>query len=150
MIYKYDFSVLGDNFYPSSIIDKIEGDFLVDSYFSPTDKNERKPSEEYGFGCMSFWHPKKFSTENRIVEYDLAFIEFIEKNYSMFVENGVNDLQIFIEIYFDGGQCNFEIFDKHLLKKLVQFGASLPISVYILKKRELRKWENEINMSWEE
>ena len=149
MIYKYYFSISGDNFYPETIIDKLQGDFLVDSFFNASDKTIYDKSIEYGYGGMSFWHPKKFSTESNIIEYEKAFIEFIEENYALFIENAIEALEIFMEIYYDGEQCNFEIFDKHLLKKLAQYGVSLPISVYILKKRDLRKWENEINASWE-
>lgn len=149
MIFKYYFSISGDNFYPDRIIDNIEGSFLVASYFKPSDKKFADKSDEYDYGGMSFWHPKKFSTRDSIIEYDESFIEFIEKNYSLFIANDVTDLQIFIEIYFDGGQCNFEIFDKVLLKKLANFDVSLPISVYVLKEEELQEWEEEIRLNWE-
>ena len=149
MIYKYNFSILGDNFYPEKIIDKIQGDFLVESFFNPTDKIEIDLPDVYGFGGMYFWHPQKFSTGENIMEYENGFIKFIEENYLLFIKNGVDDLQIFIEIYFDGGQCNFEIFNKELLKKLGNFGVSLPISVYILKKRQIHKWKKEIKLVWE-
>ncbi|RFS14939.1 hypothetical protein [Emticicia sp. C21] len=112
MIFKYTFSIFGDNFYPDTIIDKIQGDFLINSYFKPTDKKFINRPDEYDFGGMSFWNPKKFSTEGEIIKYEESFIDFIEKNYSLFTENGVNDLQIYIEIYYDGVQCNFEIFNR--------------------------------------
>ena len=56
MIYKYNFSILGDNFYPEKIIDKIQGDFLVESFYNPTDKIEIELTDVYGFGGMYFWH----------------------------------------------------------------------------------------------
>jgi hypothetical protein len=149
MIYKYHFSISGDNLYPEQIISKIQGDFIIDSYFNPTNMKFENSPDEYGYGGVSFWHPKKFSTEETIIPYEKGFIEFIHENYSLFIENGVDDLQIFIEIYFDGGQCNFEIFNKELLKKLANFGVSLPISVYVLKDAEIQEWENEIKLAWE-
>lgn len=149
MIFKYSFSISGDDFYPGKIISKIQGDFVVESYFNPTDIRAFGLPGAYGYGGISFWHPQKFSTEENIIEYEKGFIEFIEKNYQFFTENGVDDLQIFIEIYFDGGQCNFEVFNKELLKKLSNFGVSLPISLYVLKDEEIEKWENEIKLEWE-
>lgn len=149
MIYKYDFSISGGTFYPEKIISKIKGNFIVESCFSPIDKKSHNKEEEYGYGGISFWHPQKFSTEDSVIEYEKAFIEFIEKNYNTFIESGVDDLQIFIEIYFDGGQCNFEIFNRGLLKKLTNFGVSLPISVYVLKEEDIKKWEDEVKLVWE-
>lgn len=149
MVFKYNFSVSGDGFYPEKIIDRIDGDFIVDSFFSPTDKKPVKNAEEYSYGGMSFWHSKKFSTEDTIIEYENAFIRFIEKNYHVFVENGATEFEIFIEIYFDGGQCNFEIFNKDLLKQIGDFRVSLPISVYLLKNEEIQKWEDEVKLVWE-
>lgn len=148
MIYKYSFSISGDDFYPEKITDKIQGDFIVDSYFNPTDKKFNNKLDIYGYGGMSFWHPKKYSTENEIIKYEKAFVDFIEKNYCLFIENGVSDLDIFIEIYFDGGQCNFEIFNKELLKILANYDVSLPASVYILNDAKIQEWENEIKLNW--
>ena len=149
MIFKYRFSVEGDNFYPELILNNIQGDFVVDSYFNPTDKKVDNKPDEYGYGSFSFWHKNKFSTEDDIAEYEKDFIEFIEKNHSLFVENRATDFEIFIEIYFDGGQCNFEIFTKQLLKKIGDFKVSLPISVYLLKNEEIQRWEDEIRLVWE-
>ncbi|WP_270090340.1 hypothetical protein [Sphingobacterium sp. SYP-B4668] len=81
MIFKYRFSVAGDNFYPEVILNNIQGDFVVDSYFNPTDKKVDNKPDEYGYGNLSFWHKSKFSTEDEIAEYEKDFIEFIEKNH---------------------------------------------------------------------
>lgn len=141
-------SVSGSGFYPERIINEIQGDFIIDSYFKPTDKTFGDKSHEYGYGGISFWHPKKFSTEESISNYEKGFIEFIEENNKLFVENGVDSLEIYIEIYYDGEQCNFEIFNKELLARLKNFEVSLPISVYCLASAEIEGWEKEIKSSW--
>lgn len=146
MIYKYQLSISGDTLYPEKIINKIKGDFIIDSYFSPTDI--KPDNNKYGCGEILFWHPKKFSTENNIIEYEKEFIKFIEKNSILFTEE-VNSVEIFIEIYYDGGQCNFEIFNKDLLKKLTNFGVSIPLSIYVMEEKEVIEWENQINSNWE-
>lgn len=149
MIYKYSISISGDDFHPEKIIEEIQGNFVVNTYFNPTDKKPINTSEEYGYGSMSFWHPNKNSTEDELNKYEMSFVEFIEKNYTLFVKNGVKEFEIFVEIYFDGGQCNFEIFNKELLKKIGMLGVSLPISVYVLNNDEVQKWEDEIKLVWE-
>jgi hypothetical protein len=148
MIYKYNFSISGDCFDPEKVIERIQGDFIIVSSFRPTDKKFLNSSEEYGYGNISFWHKRKFSTDGLRIQYENDFIEFIVKNHSLFIENGANEFDIFLEIYFDGGQCNFEIFNKELLKKLSNIGVSLPISVYVLKRQKFNKWENEIKLDW--
>lgn len=148
MIYKYILSVSGDSFYPERTLGDIYGDFIIDSYFKPTDKKTVNNSEEYAYGSISFLHSKKFSTEYEILNYENDFIEFLKKNYSCFVKNGVTEFEIFMEVYFDGGQCNFEVFNKELLKSIGGFNVSLPISIYVLKKEEVKKWENEIKLIW--
>ena len=148
MIFKYDFSISGDNLYPEKIINKIQGNFIIDSYFRPTDKRLFNLPGTYGYGGMSFRHPKKFATEDNIREYEAAFVDFIEKNYNLLVEAGVDDFKIFMEIYYDGEQCNFEIFDKLTLNKLTQYSISIPVSVYFLSEQEVSEWENKIKQKW--
>jgi hypothetical protein len=149
MIYKYSLSISGEDFYPEKVLEKVQGSFVICSNFKPTDKKFTNSSDEYGYGGMSFWHPNKYSTEEQIIDYERGFIEFIEKNLNLFTENGAYEFEILIEIYFDGGQCNFEIFNNELLKKIGEFGISLPISVYVLKDEEIQKWEDEIKVAWE-
>lgn len=148
MIFKYNFSVFGDTFYPESIIQEVKGDFIIDSFFKPTDKKFEESSDEYGYGGISFWHPQKFSTEDKIENYEKEFVDFIEINYSLFIKNGVKEFEIYIEIYFDGEQCNFEIFNKDIMNKLGNIGVSLPTSIYVLKSEEIQKWEDEIKIVW--
>lgn len=146
MIYKYEFSVSGDYLRPESFIKSVEAGFIIDSYFKRDDK--KRNGEEYGYGSISFWHPQKFATVTRIKEYENSFVHFVERNYSLFTKHGGNDFQFLVEIYYDGGQCNFEIFNKDLLQRLGSMGISIPVSVYSLQEEEILKWETEINFSW--
>lgn len=148
MIYKYILSISGDNFNPLRILNKIQGDFVVDDYFSPNDKNHFNKNEIYENGSITFIHPNKFSTQNEIIKYENSIIKFIESNFNLFIENSVEQIEIYMEIYFDGGQCNFEIFSKEILKKLTDFNVSLPISIYVLNEVEIKNWESEINSQW--
>ena len=148
MIFKTTFSVSGDNFHPSTVIDKLCGDFIITDSFNSTDRTFVNPQIVYGYGGMSFWDPKKFATEDNIIEYETAFVDFIDKNYNLFIDAGADRFNIYIEIYYDGEQCNFEIFDKHTLKKLTKYSISFPISVYRLSEQEIVDWEKEIKQEW--
>ncbi|MFD2904682.1 hypothetical protein [Sphingobacterium anhuiense] len=148
MIYKYYISVSGDNLIPEKFMGKITGDFIIDSHFKSTDKRDCDLDRTYDYGGISFWHPNKFSTGENILDYENDFVKFIEDNYRLFIENSATDFEIYMEIYSDGGQCNFEIFSKILLKKLAKYSVSLPISFYVLKIRQMKKWEKEVDMSW--
>lgn len=146
MIYKYEFSISGDNFDPEQLVKIVNDQFIIDSYFTSSDRKSN--GEKYGFGNMSFLHPLKYATEFEVRDYEKSFVDFVERNYSIFKKYGGDDFQFFIEIYYDGVQCNFEIFDKELLRKLGSMGVSLPVSVYSLEVKEILKWEAEINEAW--
>lgn len=149
MIYKYSLSVSGDRFYPERILTNIQGDFIADSYFNPTDQKFENEPDEYGYSSLIFLHKNKCSTEDEIRKYEEDFIEFIKDNHILFIENGATEIEIFIEIYYDGGQCNFEIFNRELLKQIGDFEVALPVSIYPLTKEEIQQWKSEISWSWQ-
>ena len=149
MIYKINLSISGDNLFPEKIINKISGKFIVDSFHSPTDKKFEDGNDIYGYGTIFFWHPKKFASQDNVSEYEEAFVDFLENNYSLFVDEGTQDFVLYIEIYYDGGQCNFEVFNSKLLEKMARFRVSIPVSVYTLNQKELQEWEDEIETAWQ-
>ncbi|MCB0798819.1 MAG: hypothetical protein KDB85_14480, partial [Chitinophagales bacterium] len=80
--------------------------------------------------------------------YEQDFVSFIESNYQMFIEYGANEFELFIEIYYNGEQCNFEVFNKSILKLFGSMEISIPISVYTLDQQEILEWEGEISAIW--
>ena len=148
MVFKFSFNVSGDNLHPEKFINKIQGKFSLISSFSPADKKPINNGEIYGFGGMTFWHCNKFSTEKEIKIYEQDFVSFIESNYQMFIEYGANEFELFIEIYYNGEQCNFEVFNKSILKLFGSMEISILISVYTLDEQEILEWEGEISAIW--
>ena len=147
MVYKYSFIASGQNFYPSRLIPKFTQEIIVENY---TDYGlETNKNFEYLDGRILFWHPKKYSTNDSLQFYEEQFVSFIQKNYSIFVEAGAVDFEIFMEVYYDVEQCNFEIFDRDKLKILSAMNISLPISIYAIGKSKLKRWEKEIIKDWE-
>jgi len=148
MIYKFILSISGDKFDLNAIFNIIEGNFIVESYFFASDKKFENRIDEYGYSSISFFHPLKYCIDDNIDKYEHSFIEFINQNISSFLMCGATDFDIYMEIYFDGQQCNFEIFNKEQLKKLAEYGFSLPISIYMLEDEYYSKWETEIRNLW--
>lgn len=134
MIYKYSLSVSGDRFYPERILTNIQGDFIADSYFNPTDQKFENEPDEYGYGSLIFLHKNKCSTEDEIRKYEEDFIEFIANNHILFIENGATEI---------------EIFNRELLKQIGDFEVALPVSIYPLTKEEIQQWKSEISWSWQ-
>jgi hypothetical protein len=148
-IFKFLFSISGDEFWPDKILSRIKGEFVVASKNNVGDRKFHNNEDIYEFGSLSIWHPKKFCTDNSIADYEKWFVKFVEENYSLFMESGANEFEIYMEIYFDGGQCNFQIFDKDLLKKLTLFNIALPISIYTMDSSRHQRWISEIELAWE-
>lgn len=147
MIYKIGLSVSGDNFFPESVVDEVVGDFIVKSSNRPNDKFENREGT-YDFGDVLFWYVKNFATQNYVARYEKHFVDFLEENHSLFIKNEAEDFSFFIEIYFDGGQCNFEIFSKDLLRRIAKLKISIAVSVYILSEEYIQDWSNEIDVDW--
>ncbi|MEO6176747.1 MAG: hypothetical protein ABIP27_16470 [Flavobacterium circumlabens] len=84
-------------------------------------------------------HPKIFGYLDNGLQYEDQFIKFFEINYSLFQDYGVDDFVFFIEVYYSGEQCNFEIFNNSMLFKLTKGSGkiSIPVSVYHLEKKEI-------------
>jgi hypothetical protein len=64
--------------------------------------------------------------------------EFLPKNYSALKNNGLDRINIFINVFYSG-QCNFEIFDSQSMSILSKYNVSLPISVFHLSNNELKE-----------
>jgi len=148
MIFKTSLTVSGDRFYPSIIKDRIVGKHKVSYYWDPNDKKERNDKESYGFGLIALMHSNEFATDKHIIEYDEGLISILLNNFKLFKDSGADDFQCFIEVYHDGGQCNFEIFSKELLKSVSHISLSFPVSVYALDPSYFLEWSNEIENTW--
>lgn len=149
MIFKIILIVAGKSFLPGTILDKINEHFQISSMNNPSDKKFNNREDVYGFGSISFFHPRKFSTEETIFDYNEWLINFLRNNYRIFVDGGADNFQFFIEVYYEGEQCNFEIFNQDQLQKISNIKISLPVSVYKLGNMEMEKWEEEIRTDWE-
>ncbi|MDP3442390.1 MAG: hypothetical protein Q8T08_05965, partial [Ignavibacteria bacterium] len=85
-----------------------------------------------------------------------SYIDFIVDNYPFFIENHVQNIDIYIVIYYDGSQCNFNILSNNQLRRLrKKINLTISVSVHKINQKEMKKriieidnlWNNEANES---
>ena len=148
MVFIFSMRIFGDTFIPSLIIDKIIGNAEVYKYWDPTEKRSEKENDIYDFGLIDIEPKIKCSTGVSQIRYAKQFVKILEDNYVLFKNAGADDISIYIEAYYDGLQCNFEIFDNKTLAEFAKYGVSLPISVYRMDVDKISAWEEEIENDW--
>jgi hypothetical protein len=149
MIFNFNLTIYGNSLLPENLKKSCKGNFEIVSSNSPDDFKKFNLDEKYGFGSMTYNHPNTNVTDNNISKYEEDFVDFINLNSEEFKKNKVEEITIFLNVYYSGSQCNFEIFDAKKLKKLAKFNISLPISVYKLSEKKYKVWEREINKKWD-
>lgn len=155
MIFRYSVSLYGKKLQPKNVIPKVKGDFTLDDYFHPDDdimdffQPDVNTGKKYGCGEMTYLHPMKVACDDRLKEYEVEIVEFIQMNNKLFWDNDVEKLSVFLEVFYDGGQCNFSIFDRAKIKGLADCDVDLPISIYALDMENYLNWEKETQTNWE-
>lgn len=145
MLLRITLSLLGENFKPEEIIPKFIGECIVSSSHYKGERFGRNLEKTCQGGAVSLWNPQKYEIPYHGEEYEEWFIVFIENNYQLFLKSGVEEIRLHFEVFTLYEQCNFEVFNNHLLKRLVRYNVSLPMSVYVLTEAEmidLKKSEN--------
>ena len=148
MIYKLTLTLCGKSFMPDCILSSIKGNYLITDKHNATDKIFPDGKDIYDEGSISFFNPVKFSLDNHLKKYEKWFVAFLLVNYDLFVRNGVEEIVLFTEIYHADEQCNFEVFDKELLRKVSHIDISFPVSTYLLGDVEFNNWVKEIDQEW--
>lgn len=95
---------------------------------------------------ISIEHPTDIGIEYEMEKYHQWYVKFVENNYSILRNNGLEYANIFINVFYKG-QCNFEIFDKESLATLSKYDVSYPISVFALSDKELSDILNDYGVS---
>lgn len=145
MIYKFTVTVSGDELNTITLRKDISSQFLVVSSNEVQDKILESEKEVYGFGSISFWHPKKFCFDDYLLMYENDIQNFLENHIEVFQKNNVQEICVYMEVYYEGSQCNFEVI---YFNKNMPFDVKIPISVYKLNKKEYKNWIKEIDKYW--
>lgn len=131
MYFRFTIMIFGNNFKPSLLINKLDTELDISSYFDTGCPSELGVIQDYG--CMALNHKNMFSEQYPDIEYENKFIDFFRKNNDLLIKSGADDLMLMMDVYCTG-QCNFEIFDKLRLSELSKYNVSLPISVYLTRQ----------------
>jgi len=127
--------------YTNLLSDLKEKYFLVDK-IQKGNKFSYIENDYYKISCIWILNPEKYVEIDNNIEYQEWYLFFIAMNYERFLEYGVNNINLFFDVYVQyNEQCNFEIFDKEILKKLSQYNVSLPISIHVLKEEEMKNFD---------
>lgn len=94
------------------------------------------------YDFISIEHPTDIGIEYNMEIYNQWYVDFIENNHSTLKHNGLDKINIFINVFYSG-QCNFEIFESQSLSILSKYNVSLPISVFHLSNNELKEILND-------
>ena len=141
-------SLSGKEFNPDDILEKINGQFLTTDKFSKTDKTGFNDNI-YGYGNLTVYHKNDHVTDMHMSDYEMFYVKFIIENQNFLIDNNVKEIELFYDLFYDGGQCNFQISSINHLKKLsTKLKVSIPISIHKISQREMKCRIKEINKVW--
>jgi hypothetical protein len=129
LVFKITLAISGDDFFPSKLIQSVSNKYVAESFHDA--------DGDLTHGVIFYMHPQLFGIQGEGVDYEEWFVELLEKNFEAFKKYGAEDIELFIEVYYSDDQCNFEIFNKSMLKRMGNFHISIPISVYHLSEKEV-------------
>jgi hypothetical protein len=126
----------GDNFSPKTFLGQLPNSFVVFNSSEGTDLKTNKTGT-YDVGSLSILAPTKIGVPRELPDYENWYIDFIERYKDLMDANGVTEINLFIDVFYSGGQCNWEIFSRDGLRKIGKHGIAIPISFYSLKDDEI-------------
>ena len=144
-VMRISLELMGDSFSPKVFLGQLSDSFIVFHSHEATDlkiipKNSKitKPGT-YDFGSLSILAPSKIAIPEHphLADYENWYIDFIERYKELMDKYGVTEINLYIEVFHSGGQCNFEIFSKDALRKIALHGIAVPISFYSLTYNQI-------------
>lgn len=126
----------GDSFSPKTFLGQLPNSFIVFNSKEATDLTSNKTGT-YDFGSLSILAPKKIGLPGELDDYENWYIDFIERHKGLMDRNGVTEINLFVEVFYSEGQCNWEMFSREGLKKIGRYGIAIPISFYSLTGNQI-------------
>lgn len=148
-IIRISLDLTGDKFSPNKLLKELTDQVHIFSSNEPDDKNEYDPNGIFGFGSLTVLCPKIYGLQYEMTDYENWYFDFIDKNKTLLDKNGTTEISLYIEVFDDGGQLNFEIFSRELLKKVGQHNIAIPISYYRLTTKQIIEMLEETEISRE-
>ena len=149
-IIRISLDLTGDKFSPKELLKALTDNVHIFYSNEPDDINERDPNGIFGFGSLTILCPKIYGLQYQMTAYENWYLDFIDNNKNLLDKNGVTEMSLYIEVFDNGGQLNFEIFSRELLKKVGQYDIAIPISYYRLTTEQIIEMLDETEISKEE
>lgn len=127
----------GDNFSPKKFLEQVLEPIHVFDFNEPDDPNEVDPEGVFGFGCLSIKSPQIYGLQYEMTEYESWYFDFLDRNKDLLNQHGVEKVNLFMNVFHNGGQLNFEIFSRDLLKKVASYDIAIPISYHRLTTEQI-------------
>src|SRR5688500_3178831 len=131
-IIRISLDLYGDKFSPKKFLSEITDTVHVFNSTEPDDLNDKDPEGVYGFGSLSILSPQTYGLQYEMTDYENWYFDFIDKNKRTFDQHSITKINLFLDVFDNGGQLNFEIFSRDLLKKVALYNIAIPISFYRL------------------
>jgi hypothetical protein len=148
-IIRISLDLTGDKFSPKEFLKVLTDKVHVFYRNELDDKNEKDPNGIFGFGSLTVLCPKIYGLQYEMTDYENWYFDFIDNNKILLDKNGATEISLYIEVFDDGGQLNFEIFSRELLKKVGQHNIAIPISYYRLTTEQIIEMLGETEISKE-
>lgn len=149
-IIRISLDLTGDKFSPKELMKELTDDVHIFYSNEPEDINDRDQNGIFGFGSLTILCPQIYGLQYKMTDYENWYLDFIDNNKKLLDKNGVTEMSIYIEVFDNGGQLNFEIFSRELLKKIGQYNIAIPISYYRLTTEQIIEMLNETEISKKE
>jgi hypothetical protein len=129
LIFKITLTISGDRFFPSKAIPYIDRKYILESF--------QDAEKDLTHGVIFYMHPHLFGIEGNGTDYEEWFVKLLEENFDILHKHGAEEINLFTEVYYSDDQCNFEILDREMLKRIRKFNVAYPVSVYRLSEKEI-------------
>ena len=136
LIIQLTINLYGNQFCVHDLINIIKDPVKIIAFHEPTDINPLI-KQKYDFGHIAIQHPTQLGINYQFNEYYLWHINFIENYYISFQINGVEEINVFIKVYYSK-ECNIEIFDNQLIKRLAEYNVSIPLSAHKMTNEQIK------------
>lgn len=149
-IIRISLDLTGRKFSPKEFLKELPDNIHIFTSNELDDINDRDPDGIFGFGSLTVLCPKIYGMQYEMTNYEKWYLDFIDNNKQLLDKNRVTEMSLYIEVFDNGGQLNFEIFSRELLKKVGQYNIATPISYYKLTTEQIIEMLDETEISKEE
>ncbi len=82
-------------------------------------------------------------------------MDILEQHATLFVRHGAREVIFCLDIYYEGGQCAFEIFGMAGLRRINKivvgsdFELAFPVDINLMSEDKIKKWADELESQWD-